>query len=95
MDYFSKDTIGRQLIRSLDSVPANISEGYGRFYYKEEKQNFYYAQGSLYDTRTFIKIAFRRNLIPEDNYLKLLEDINLLGRKLNRFISSIGTKKDS
>ena len=34
-DYFSKDTIGKQLVRSADSVSANLSEGFGRYFYKE------------------------------------------------------------
>ena len=29
-DYFQKDTIGKQGVKSSDSVAANISEGYGR-----------------------------------------------------------------
>lgn len=28
-DYFSKDTIGKQLVRSTDSIAANLSEGFG------------------------------------------------------------------
>lgn len=34
-EYFEKDTIGKQLVRSSDSVAVNISEGFGRFHYKE------------------------------------------------------------
>lgn len=34
-DYFAKDTIGKQLIRSTDSIAANISEGFGRYHYKD------------------------------------------------------------
>lgn len=30
-DYFCKDTIGKQLVRSADSIAANLSEGFGRF----------------------------------------------------------------
>lgn len=33
-DYFKKDTIGKQLVRSADSISANIAEGYGRYFYK-------------------------------------------------------------
>jgi four helix bundle protein len=36
-EYFHKDTIGKQLVRAVDSIAANISEGYGRFHYKENK----------------------------------------------------------
>ncbi|MGH7594880.1 MAG: four helix bundle protein [bacterium] len=37
-DYFAKDTVGKQLVKAADSIAANLSEGYGRFYYKENKQ---------------------------------------------------------
>lgn len=40
-DYFAKDTVGKQLVRAVDSIAANFSEGYGRFTYKERK-NFCY-----------------------------------------------------
>ena len=29
-NYFNKDTIGKQLVRSADSIAANLSEGLGR-----------------------------------------------------------------
>jgi four helix bundle protein len=31
-DYFDRDTLGKQLVRSADSIALNISEGYGRFF---------------------------------------------------------------
>jgi len=40
-DYFSKETIGKQLVKAADSVAVNLSEGFGRFFYKEEKQFCY------------------------------------------------------
>ncbi len=51
-DYFNKDTVGKQLVRAIDSVAANLSEGYGRFHYKENKNFCYYSRGSLYETKT-------------------------------------------
>jgi len=36
-DYFAKDTVGKQLVRAIDFVAANLSEGYGRYHYKEAK----------------------------------------------------------
>jgi four helix bundle protein len=32
-DFFAKDTVGRQLVKATDSMAANLSEGFGRFYY--------------------------------------------------------------
>jgi four helix bundle protein len=91
-DYFAKSTVGKQLVRAADSVPANISEGFGRFHYKEEKQFLYYARGSLYETKTFLSLAQARNLIDESVYNSLVTQIDLLGRKLNSFINAIGKK---
>lgn len=42
-EYFQKDTIGKQIVKSSDSIGANISEGYGRFFHKENFQFCYYA----------------------------------------------------
>lgn len=29
-DWFSKDTVGKQCVKAIDSIPANIAEGFGR-----------------------------------------------------------------
>ncbi len=34
-NYFEKDTVGKQLVRAVDSVAENLSEGFGRYHYKE------------------------------------------------------------
>lgn len=39
MDYFSKRTLGEQFVRSVDSISANIAEGFGR-YQKKIKLGF-------------------------------------------------------
>ena len=54
--FFTRDIIGKQVVRSADSVAANLSEGFGRFFYKENKQFGYYARGSLYETKTWLVI---------------------------------------
>jgi len=91
-NYFAKDTIGKQLVRSADSVAANLSEGFGRFSYKENKQFCYYARGSLYETRTWLAKGNNRKLIKDDDFNPLNEDIESIGKKLNAYIKSIGKK---
>jgi len=49
-NYFEKDTIGKQFVRAADSIAANLSEGFGRYFYKENKQFCYYSRGSLFET---------------------------------------------
>lgn len=91
-DYFNKETIGKQLMRSVDSVAANLSEGFGRFHYKDSKNFSYYSRGSLYETKTWLRKAKNRNLIEEIEYIKFEEEINLIGKMLNSYIKSIGEK---
>jgi four helix bundle protein len=87
---FDKDTIGKQLIRSTDSIAANLSEGMGRFHYKERKNFSYYSRGSLFETKTWLQKAKNRNLIDEVIFKKLMNDIELIGVKLNNYIKTIG-----
>ncbi len=94
-DYFAKDTVGKQLVKSVDSIAANISEGYGRFHYKENKQFCYYSRGSLYETKTWLKKAHNRGLIISDDFQSLEKDIEAIAYKLNNYIKSIGTKTNS
>jgi four helix bundle protein len=91
-DYFLKDTIGKQLVRAADSVAANLSEGFGRFFYKENKQLCYYSRGSLFETKTWLTKAKSRKLISEEQSENYEKDIDLIGKKLNSYINSIGKK---
>ncbi len=93
-DYFAKDTIGKQLIRSVDSVAANLSEGFGRFFYKEERQFCYYSRGSLSETKTWLTKASNRKLITIEEFEKFMIEINDIGVKLNNYINSIGKKSN-
>ncbi|PIX33157.1 MAG: four helix bundle protein, partial [Bacteroidetes bacterium CG_4_8_14_3_um_filter_31_14] len=46
-DYFAKNTVGEQFVTAMDSISANIAEGFGR-YSKKDKVKFYrYSNGSL------------------------------------------------
>jgi four helix bundle protein len=85
-DKFAKNTLGYQIVRALDSIGANISEGYGRFHYKDRKRFYYFSRGSLYETITWVSKSYKRNLIPKEDYLKLQKQLKNLSIKLNNFI---------
>lgn len=87
---FERGTMGKQLIRAADSVAANLSEGFGRYHYKDVKNFGYYSRGSLYETKTWLTKAYERKLISEDEYTKFTEKINDLGVRINNYINSIG-----
>ena len=92
-NYFAKDTVGKQLVKASDSIAANISEGYGRYHYKEAKQFTYYARGSLYETKTWLTKGSNRNLLNQQEFESIINRIDVLAVKLNNFINSIGRNK--
>lgn len=89
-NYFAKDTIGKQIVRAADSISANISEGYGRYHFKDSKNFMIIARGSLFETITWLQKAKTRNLISEENYSDLERECIRLTVKLNNFIKAIG-----
>ena len=92
-NFFVKDAVGKQLVRVADSIASNISEGYGRYHFKENRQFFYYSRGSAFETLTWLTKAKNRNLISEPEYNELKKDVNTFTLRLNRYIKSIGSKK--
>lgn len=88
-EWFERDTVGKQLVRSVDSITANISEGYGRYFYKENIQFCYYARGSLIETKNWLRRAVKRGLLSEEQFALLLDRIENIGKKLNAYINSI------
>jgi four helix bundle protein len=94
-DYLAKETIGKQLIKAADSMAANLSEGFGRYFYKENKQFCYYSRGSLFETKTWLKKAQLRDLIDDQKFIQLNKDLDTIAIKLNNYINTIGTQKSS
>jgi four helix bundle protein len=89
-DYFTKDTVGKQVCRSADSISANIAEGYGRFHYKENKNFCYYSRGSILETKSFLRKMKHRNLITAEGYETLFNKLEVIHIKLNAYIKYIG-----
>lgn len=89
-DYFNKDTVGKQIVRSSDSIAANLSEGFGRFHFKEAINYGYFSRGSLFETKTWLAKAHERKLINDDQFNLLIGDLNTIGKMLNKYIKSIG-----
>ncbi len=89
-DLFNKKSLGDQYLRAADSIALNISEGYGRFHYKENKNFCWYARGSLFETKTANQKAFNRKLITDEEYNNLLSKLKECHLLLNGYIKSIG-----
>jgi four helix bundle protein len=83
-----QNTIGYQIIRSSDSIAANIAEGYGRFSPADRKRFYRYSRGSFEETKSWLRKLNRRKIVTNSNLEKYTDIINELGPKLNAFINS-------
>jgi|SRR5437762_365175 len=90
-DNFAKDTVGKQLARSADSIGANIAEGEGRGSYQDNRRFIKVARGSLQETQHWLRRAFKRNLLTEKQITELKPLIEKLSPTLNAYLRSIGT----
>ena len=89
MDYFNKDTLAKQWVKAMDSVSLNISEGFGRYSYRDQRNFYYFSHGSLNESATCLEKARNRKQISEEMYEALLKEHNILAIKLNNFINSV------
>ena len=90
-NYFDRDTLGKQLIKAADSIALNIAEGYGRYYFKENKNFCYYSRGSAYEAMSALKKAVNRKLISTADYSSLKVNFERYLALMNPYIKSIGT----
>lgn len=85
-DYFSKDTIGKQFVRAVDSVSSNIAEGFGRFSKKNKIQFYRYSFASVKESLDWNEKARIRKLLTEEQYIHIFGHLNQLPREINSFI---------
>jgi four helix bundle protein len=81
------------LVRSADSIGANIAEGFGRFHYKENKNFCYFSRGSIIETKGWLKKVKTRALMDEETFQSLLSELETIHLKLNIYIKYIGKGK--
>ena len=91
-DYFSKDTVGKQFVKAVDSISANIAEGFGR-YGKRDKIKFYrYSMGSIKESLDWNEKSYKRKLISNDEYNYILHKLQQLPKELNGLINYTNNK---
>jgi four helix bundle protein len=89
-DAFAKDTVGKQIVRSADSIGANIAEGTGRHNFQDNRRFVKIARGSLNETQHFLRRAFKRSLLTPADVKKLKPVVDNLAPQLNSYLKSIG-----
>lgn len=84
--FLDKKTVGTQLIRSADSIAANIAEGFGRFHKKDKIKFFYNARASAYESAHWIKTANERKLLTSQEYQQTIQLLRKLPKEINYLI---------
>jgi four helix bundle protein len=90
--FFEKDTIGKQLVRSADSVGANIAEGSGRGSAKDNSRFAKIARGSLFEVKHWLRRAYKQKLISDSEVNEFQETLNVLTPKLSAYINFLSKK---
>lgn len=98
-DYFAKSTVGQQIVDAADSVGANIAEGTGRSSLQDNRRFVKIARGSLYETKHWLRRAYKRRLLTDEEVYdlkpvidELLPTLNAYFRSLNESIEKRKTK---
>jgi four helix bundle protein len=86
---------GDQMLSAIDSVGANIAEGYARYHYSEKSRFYYIARASLSEgVEHWVDLGFERGIVPDQEF----ELFNQLRRnvqvKLNNMIKSTYSAKN-
>ena len=93
-EWFPRDTIGRQVVRSADSIGANVAEGTGRSTVGDNRRFVVMARGSLYETKHWLRRAYRRGLLTTSQTAQLKTMVDELTRVLNGYLRSLDRRRE-
>jgi four helix bundle protein len=89
MNFEDKKHIGDQFLRAVDSIGANVAEGYGRYHYLDKVRFYYNSRGSHYEAFThWLELMYERQKISEAEFASIGETALILRIKLNNFITA-------
>lgn len=95
LDYQLRKIWGDQMISSMDSVGANIAEGYARFHFLERIRFYYISRASLSESvEHWIDLGFERKIVDEKEYREIFSISKSLQIKLNQQIKIAYDAKD-
>lgn len=95
LSFQEKKVWGDQMLSAVDSVGANIAEGYARFHFSEKSRFYYISRASLSEgIEHWIDLGFERGIVSDQEFElfnQLRRDVQV---KLNNMIKSTYSAKN-
>ncbi len=89
---FAMWTVGQQYTEAIDSISANIAEGFGR-YTKKDKIHFYrYSFGSMEESRDWTRKAAIRDLLTKEQIEHIVGELDKLPKAINQLVQYTNDK---
>lgn len=96
LDWQIKKIMGDQFIEAVDSVGANIAEGYSRFHYLDKIKFYYTGRASLSECNDhWLELLCEREKVKDENRKKFKTIAEQLSIKLNNFITTTYNSKNN
>jgi four helix bundle protein len=74
-----------QLRRSVQSIPVNIAEAYGRYGFQDAIRFCFIERGSLAESRSHLYVARELGYLQDAEFEELLKEVNQIGKLLNGY----------
>lgn len=78
-----------QIRRAGVSIPTNIAEGFGRYYFKDKKRFYYQSRGSLYEVQNLLIISKDLEYLSKEKYTELFIKTQNVSRLIWGLIRSV------
>lgn len=91
-NYLAQKTIGPQFINAVDSISANIAEGFGRFGKKDKVKFYYYSFGSVKESLDWNQKAKDRKLLNPEEYNHIFTQLQELPKEIHHLINFTNEK---
>ena len=91
-NYFEKDTVGKQFARAVDSISANIAEGFGRHSKRDKIRFYYYSLSSVLECKDWNNKCHERTIISDERYNYIKDRLDRLPKEINQLIQYTNQK---
>ncbi len=91
-DWFAKKTVGIQFVTAMDSISANIAEGFGRYGKKDKIKFYFYSFGSTKESLDWNEKSRTRKLLTKEQYDHIFAELQILPREIHQLIKFTNDK---